>query len=240
MGHIRNQKLGEKLAHSLLSSCGKCPECGHYLTIKADYKRAAKNFVAKKVCINRYFGCNYEEDISKDFNNTLDLKNVLKKNKNDDFYFNSEKILLKDRVNAYTTTGTLKESIKRDAHGKKNSIVLKMRDAHGKKISSIFSSLDPIVFDIMKKRMGDIRKCESCNEEFHFYSHKRNNFTTVYELVCPCCDATADISDFIGYNYFLKGKIDRADLSNFFNITSINDCKIKWKYNGDISKRFCL
>lgn len=211
MGHIRNQKLGEKLAYSLLSSCGKCPECGHYLTIKADYKRAAKNFVAKKVCINRHFGCNYEEDISEDFNNALGLKNVLKKNKND-FNCNS---LLKNRVNAYATTGTLRESI--------------TRDAHGKKISSIFSSLDPIVFDIMKKRMGDIRKCESCNEEFHFYSHKRNDFTTVYELVCPCCDATADISDFIGYNSFLERKIDRADLSNFFNVTSINDCKIKWK-----------
>lgn len=214
MGHIRNQKLGGKLAYSLLSSCGKCPECGHYLTIKADYKRAAKNFVVKKVCINRHFGCNYEEDISEDFNNALGLKNVLKKNKND-FYFDLGKDLLKNRVNAYATTGTLKESI--------------TRDAHGKKISSVFSSLDPIVFDIMKKRMGDIRKCESCNEEFHFYSHKRNDFTTVYELVCPCCDATADISDFIGYNSFLEGRIDRADLSNFFNVTSINDCKIKWK-----------
>ena len=214
MGHIRNQKLGEKLAYSLLSSCGKCPECGHYLTIKADYKRAAKNFVVKKVCINRHFGCNYEEDISEDFNNALGLKNVLKKNKND-FYFDLGKDLLKNRVNAYTTTGVLRDSI--------------TRDAHGKKISSIFSSLDPIVFDIMKKRMGDIRKCESCNEEFHFYSHKRNDFTTVYELVCPCCDATADISDFIGYNSFLEGKIDRADLLNFFNVTSIDDCKIKWK-----------
>lgn len=214
MGHIRNQKLGEKLAYSLLSSCGKCPECGHYLTIKADYKRAAKNFVVKKVCINRHFGCNYEEDISEDFNNALGLKNVLKKNKND-FYFDLGKDLLKNRVNAYTTTGVLRDSI--------------TRDAHGKKISSIFSSLDPIVFDIMKKRMGDIRKCESCNEEFHFYSHKRNDFTTVYELVCPCCDATADISDFIEYNSFLEGKIDRADLLNFFNVTSIDDCKIKWK-----------
>lgn len=225
MGHIRNQKLGEKLAHSLLSSCGKCPECGHYLTIKADYKKESKSFVVKKVCINRHFGCDYEEDISKDFNNALGLKNVLKKNKND-FYFDLGKDLLKNRVNAYTTTGVLRDSI--------------TRDAHGKKISSIFSSLDPIVFDIMKKRMGDIRKCESCNEEFHFYSHKRNDFTTVYELVCPCCDATADISDFIGYNSFLEGRIDRADLSNFFNVTSIDDCKIKWRYNGDISKRFCL
>ena len=225
MGHIRNQKLGEKLAHSLLSSCGKCPECGHYLTIKADYKKESKSFVAKKVCINRHFGCDYEEDISKDFNNALGLKNVLKKNKND-FYFDLGKDLLKNRVNAYTTTGVLRDSI--------------TRDAHGKKISSIFSSLDPIVFDIMKKRMGDIRKCESCNEEFHFYSHKRNDFTTVYELVCPCCDATADISEFIVYNFFLEGKIDRADLSNFFNVTSIDDCKIKWRYNGDISKRFCL
>lgn len=120
MGHIRNQKLGEKLAHSLLSSCGKCPECGHYLTIKADYKRAAKNFVAKKVCINRHFGCNYEEDISEDFNNALGLKNVLKKD-NNDFYFDIGKNLLKNRVNAYTTTGTLKESITRDAHGKKKN-----------------------------------------------------------------------------------------------------------------------
>lgn len=214
MGHIRNQKLGEKLAYSLLSSCGKCPECGHYLTIKADYKRAAKNFVVKKVCINRHFGCDYEEDISEDFNNALGLKNVLKKNKND-FYFDLGKDLLKNRVNAYATTGTLKQSI--------------TRDAHGKKISSVFSSLDPIVFDIMKKRMGDIRKCESCNEEFHFCSHQRNDFTTVYELVCPCCDATADISEFIAYNYFLEGKIDRADLLNFFNVTSIDDCKIKWK-----------
>ena len=211
MGHIRNQKLGEKLAHSLLSSCGKCPECGHYLTIKADYKKESKSFVAKKVCINRHFGCDYEEDISKDFNNALGLKNVLKKNKND-FYFDLGKDLLKNRVNAYTTTGVLRDSI--------------TRDAHGKKISSIFSSLD--------------RKCESCNEEFHFYSHKRNDFTTVYELVCPCCDATADISEFIVYNFFLEGKIDRADLSNFFNVTSIDDCKIKWRYNGDISKRFCL
>ena len=221
MGHIRNQKLGEKLAHSLLSSCGKCPECGHYLTIKADYKKESKSFVAKKVCINRHFGCNYEEDISEDFNNALGLK----ANKND-FNYNSGNSLLKNRVNAYTTTGVLRNSI--------------TRDAHGKKISSIFSSLDPIVFDIMKKRMGDIRKCESCNEEFHFYSHKRNDFTTVYELVCPCCDATADISEFIAYNFFLEGKIDRADLSNFFNVTSIDDCKIKWRYNGDISKRFCL
>ena len=215
MGHIRNQKNGEKLAYSLLSSCGKCPECGHYLTIKADYKRAAKNFVAKKVCINRHFGCNYEEDISEDFNNTLGLKNVLKKNKNDDFYFNSEKILLKDRVNAYVTTGTLKESITRDAHGKKNSFD--------------FFSLEPIINDIMRKRMGDIKKCESCNEEFRFCFHQRNDFTIVYELVCPCCDAIADISDFIGYDCFLKGKISRANLSNFFNITSISDCKIKWK-----------
>ena len=215
MGHIRNQKLGEKLTHSLLSSCGKCPECGHYLTIKTDYKRAAKNFVAKKVCINRHFGCDYEEDISEDFNNALGLKNVLKKNKND-FNYNLDKNLLKNRVNAYVTTGTLKESM--------------MRDANGKKSSFIFSSLDPIVYDIMKKEMGDIRKCESCNEEFHFYFHQRNNFTSVYELVCPCCDATADISDFIGYNCFLQGDIDRAALSNFFNVTSINDCKIKWKY----------
>lgn len=228
MGDIRNEYEGDKLAYSLLSSCGKCPECGHYLTIKADYKRAAKNFVAKKVCINRHFGCNYEEDISEDFNNALGLKNVLKKDKKDSTY-DLEMNFLKNRVNAYATTGTLKQSKIRDIPGKKNSFVLEMRDAHGKKISSIFSSLDPIVFDIMKKRMGDIRKCESCNEEFHFYSHKRNNFTTVYELVCPCCDATADISDFIGYNSFLERKIDRADLSNFFNVTSINDCKIKWK-----------
>lgn len=225
MGHIRNQKLGEELAYSLLSSCGKCPECGHYLTIKADYKRAAKNFVAKKVCINRHFGCNYEEDISEDFNNTLGLKNVLKKNKNDDFYFDLGKNLLKDRVNAYATTGTLKESITRDAHGKKSSI----RDAHGGKSSFVFSSLDPIIYDIMKKRMGDVEKCELCNEEFHFYFHQRNDFTGLYELVCPCCDATADISDFIGYNCFLKGMIDRAVLSSLFNVTSINDCKIKWK-----------
>ena len=228
MGHIRNQKLGEKLAHSLLSSCGKCPECGHYLTIKADYKKESKSFVAKKVCINRHFGCDYEEDISKDFNNALGLKSVFKKNKND-FNYTLGVSLSNNKVNSYVTTGTLKQSKMRDIPGKKNSFVLKMRDAHGKKISSIFSSLDPIVFDIMKKRMGDIRKCESCNEEFHFYSHKRNDFTTVYELVCPCCDATADISDCIGYNSFLEGRIDRADLSNFFNVTSINDCKIRWK-----------
>ena len=115
MGHIRNQKFGEKLAHSLLSSCGKCPECGHYLTIKADYKKESKSFVAKKVCINRHFGCDYEEDISKDFNNALGLK----VNKND-FNYNSGNSLLKNRVNAYTTTGVLRNSITRDVHGKKN------------------------------------------------------------------------------------------------------------------------
>ena len=115
MGYIRNQKLGEKLANSLLSSCGKCPECGHYLTIKADYKKESKSFVAKKVCINRHFGCDYEEDISKDFNNALGLK----VNKND-FNYNSGNSLLKNRVNAYTTTGVLRNSITRDVHGKKN------------------------------------------------------------------------------------------------------------------------
>lgn len=222
MGHIRNQKLGEKLAYSLLSSCGKCPECGHYLTIKADYKRAAKNFVVKKVCINRHFGCNYEEDISEDFNNALGLK----ANKND-FNYNSGNSLLKNRVNAYTTTGVLRNSITRDAHGKKNLFPF---------------TLEPIVREFMEREMGDIKKCESCNEEFHFCLNQRKygSKTSVYELVCPCCDATVDISDFIRYDSFLKGKIDRIDLLNFFNITSIDDCKIKWRYNGDISKRFCL
>lgn len=210
MGHIRNQKLGEKLAHSLLSSCGKCPECGHYLTIKADYKKESKSFVTKKVCINRHFGCNYEEDISKDFNNALGLKSVSKKNKND-FNYTLGVSLSNNKVNSYITTGTLKESITRDAHGKKKSF--------------LFFTLEPIVREFMEKEMGDIKKCESCNEEFDY---RFNCFN--YEMVCPCCDATADISDFIGYDAFLKGKIDRADLSNFFNVTSINDCKIKWRY----------
>ena len=79
--------------------------------------------------------------------------------------------------------------------------------------------------------MGDIKKCESCNEEFDYCFNQRNDSKTgVFELVCPCCDATADISDFIGYDTFLKGKINRFDLLQSFNVTSIDDCKIKWRY----------
>lgn len=244
----------ENLVHSLISRCGKCPKCGHYLTIKCEEKgrgKRTRHYKVKQKCINSAFGCTYEEDISDDFNNYLGIKKPQTDPNEPIIYYSGENPNKEERIKyiwsrealgvqaidmSKLDSETRKAFIDRSVYGKKIEFGTKKSEKKAKRLDELFHKRFQLASLLSESKISEYLKenriCRHCNEPFDI-QESYNIIEKRQKIImrCPLCYAEAEITSFYAYEWYLQGYLTLDELKKY-GVKDKKDCKIKWIYPG--------